>query len=99
MAGSFLTNDLVGILKTEEFADKAIYDGAFVFGIFDDEDTEAQMADGTIRIVPQCVFSGRSEDFAGVADGDTLTIDGAAYTIRTWMDDGTGMIELYMEKQ
>ena len=76
----------------------ALYKGALIIGIFDNEDAEAQMADGTIRIVPQCVFTGRSEDVFGIAEGDEIVIDNVVYSVRYWMDDGTGMIDVYMEK-
>lgn len=98
MPGNFLTTDLVKILKTEELASMAVYDGAIVIGVFDIEDVEAQMADGTIRIIPQCVFTGRSEDFPNIAEGEVVAIEGTDYTIRSWMDDGTGMIDIQMEK-
>lgn len=98
MPGQFLTSDLTKILKTEELASMALYDGALVVGVFDVEDTEAQMADGTIRIIPQCIFTGRSEDFPNIAEGETVVIDSVSYAIRSWMDDGTGMIDIHMEK-
>lgn len=96
MAGNFLTTDLASILNTNEFAVTATYGGVTIRGIFDDEDVEVPMGDGTTRIIPQCMFTGRSEDFSGIADGQTLTVSGTDYTIRTWMDDGTGVIEIFM---
>ena len=98
MPGNFLTNDLAKILKTEELASMALYKGALILGVFDVEDTEAQMADGTIRIVPQCIFTGRSEDLTGIAESDEIVIDNVTYAVRFWMDDGTGMIDVHMEK-
>lgn len=98
MPGNFLTKDLAKILKTEELASMALYKGALILGVFDVEDTEAQMADGTIRIVPQCIFTGRSEDLTGIAESDEIVIDNVTYAIRFWMDDGTGMIDVHMEK-
>lgn len=98
MPGNFLTTDLVKILKTEELASMALYKGALILGVFDVEDVEAQMADGTVRIVPQCVFTGRSEDVAGLVEGDEIVIDNVTYLVRFWMDDGTGMIDIHMEK-
>lgn len=98
MAGNFLTTDLASILNTDEFAVTATYGGKTVNGIFDDEDVEVPIGDGTTRIIPQCMFTGRSADFNGIADGQSLTLSGTAYTIRTWMDDGTGVIEIFMER-
>lgn len=98
MPGQFLISDLTKILKVEELASTAVYDGALVVGVFDIEDVEAQMSDGTIRILPQCVFTGRSEDFPSITEGETVVIDGLSYTIRSWLDDGTGMIDIHMEK-
>lgn len=98
MPGNFLTKDLAKILKTEELASMALYKGALILGVFDVEDTEAQMGDGTIRIVPQCIFTGRSEDLPGIAESDEIVIDNVTYAVRFWMDDGTGMIDVHMEK-
>jgi hypothetical protein len=98
MPGNFLTNDMSKILKTTAFAVTATYDGTVVTGIFDDEDTEVVMGDGTIRIAHQCQFSGRTEDFDGIAENDILVIAGVTYNIRAWMDDGTGSIDIEMEK-
>jgi hypothetical protein len=98
MPGNFLTNDLSKILKNKEFASMALYKGALILGVFDDEDVEAQMGDGTIRIVPQCIFTGRSEDLPGIAESDEIVIDNVTYAVRFWMDDGTGMIDVHMEK-
>lgn len=98
MPGNFLTSDLVKILKTEEFATTALYNGDMVVGVFDNEDAEAQMADGTVRIVPQCVFTAQSQYFPDIAEGETVVIDSVTYAIRFWMDDGTGMIDIHMEK-
>lgn len=99
MPGNFLTNDLSKILKTEELATMAVYDGLIIVGVFDDEDIEAQMADGTVRIIPQCIFTGRSEDFSAIVEGETMVINNAAFSIRSWIDDGTGMIDVHLEKQ
>jgi hypothetical protein len=76
----------------------ALYNGMLVVGVFDVEDTEAQMSDGTIRILPQCIFTGRSEDFPALAEGEIVVIEDVSYAIRSWMDDGTGMIDIHMEK-
>lgn len=99
MPGNFLTNDLTKILKTDELASLAIYGGAMVVGVFDDEDVEAQMADGTVRIIAQATFTARAEDFPDIAEGEVVVIDDIAYVIRSWMNDGTGMIDIQMEKQ
>ena len=98
MPGNFLTKDLAKILKTEELASTALYKGAVILGVFDNEDAEVQMADGTVRIVPQCIFTGRSEDVVGLAEDDQIVIDDVTYGVRYWMDDGTGMIDIHMEK-
>jgi len=99
MPGSFLTTDLTKILKTTEIASMATYDGTLVLGVFDDEDNEVQMGDGTIRVMRQCSFTGRAEDFPDIAEGQTVVIDAVTYVIHSWMDDGTGMIDIEMEKQ
>ncbi len=98
MLGNLLTDDLMKILKLEDFAVIVVYKGAMINAIFDNEDVEAQMADGTVRIIPQAVLTARSADFPAIAEGETVAIGSDDFTIRSWMDDGTGMIDIHLEK-
>jgi hypothetical protein len=98
MPGNFLTTDLDKILKVEELASMALYDSTLVLGVFDNEDIEVQMGDGTIRIINQCLFTAKSEDFPDIAEGEVIVISDVSYAIQSWSDDGTGMIEIQMEK-
>lgn len=67
-------------------------------GIFDDEDVEAQNGEGITVLVPQVTFTCASSKVPALADGDTFLIRGVEYTARFWMDDGTGVVEIHMER-
>lgn len=67
--------------------------------ILDDADIEIELDTGGTEIVRQSVLTGASADFLGVADGDVIVASGSTFKVRFWKDDGTGQIDLYLEKQ
>lgn len=100
MAGSFIRNDLAALFNPADFGVEqgaAVYDGESVMGIFDNGHVEVQAGEGPVAIVRECMFTGRSADFPSIAEGDVLTIDSVDYTIREWMDDGEGEIQIVLE--
>jgi hypothetical protein len=100
LAGAFLTSDLVALMSPSEFGENigaASYKGVPVVGIFDDDDVEVTMGEGPSMIQHQTVFTGRSADFIGIADGDAMVIRAVSYQVRHWMDDGVGVIEVHLE--
>lgn len=99
MPGAFIQDDMAALLNEAEFAVRAAYGGGIVSGIFDNGDVEVTSGEGVAKIVRECSFTGRSVDFPNIAEGETVTIGSASYTIRSWIDDGTGEIEIIMEPQ
>ena len=53
---------------------------------------------GVPMAVRQPRFLCRTADVASAADGDAITINSTAYTIRMADEDGTGMSQLILEK-
>lgn len=99
MPGSFLKDDLAVMFASSEFGEAdATYQGNVVMGIFDDEDVEIQMGEGVSEIVPQPVFTGRVDDFAGIARGHTMVVRGETFRIKNWKVDGVEMIEVFLER-
>ncbi len=98
MTGSFITDDLSAMLSVADFALSATWTegGKDIDGIFDDEDVEVDRGDGLRHIHRTAHF--RTQSSHGVSDGDTLTIESVAYTVAFQQDNGTGLVELYLEK-
>jgi len=97
MPGAFITGDMTALLAQSDFGVIATYGGSQVPGIFDNGHVEVQNGEGVTMIVRECSFTGRSADFPSIAEGDTLVISGLTYTVRTWVDDGAGEIEIIVE--
>jgi len=67
-------------------------------GIFDNEYFEAD-AGGTIGIaIQQPRFQCQTSNVSSAAEGDAITINSVAYTIRIVQDDGTGVTTLVLEQ-
>ena len=99
MVASFLTNDLVSIFSENVFAESVIWKGVTVPGcIYDDEDVEVGIGEGVAEIIPQPMLTARSTSFAGIADGDPIIVRGVTMTVKNWKDDGTGVIEIYLNR-
>jgi len=99
MPGQFITDDLSVLFASSEFGEAtATYEGSSVMGIFDDEDVEAQMGEGVAEIIPQPMFTGRTSDFSGIARDQTMVIQSETFRIKNWKQDGTGMIEVFLER-
>lgn len=89
------TETLTDYLDTAEFATSAVFSGsgATVSIIFDDEFHDPiGMADS------EPIARGRAEDFPGNVRGQTLTIGAVIYKITKIMPDGTGMVDLALQK-
>ena len=95
-----LTTDLAALFATSGFGEASgtvLFKGIAVTGaIFDNEDVEVAMPDGTTEIVHQAVLTGDSTQFPNIAETDPVTIRGTTYKVKFWMDDGTGVIEIYL---
>lgn len=98
MVASFIANDVAHVTDSSVFGESATWKGATVVGIFDDEDIEIQMGEGVAQIVPQAMFTGKTSDFPGIADGDAMVIRGVTFEVVNWKRDGTGQIELFLKR-
>lgn len=102
MPGSFLTDDLAALFRVDHFGeepDSVVWEGNPISGaIFDDEDVEVQLGEGHGEIVHRAIVTAASSEFPGIADGDSVVVRGVNYTVANWMDDGSGMIEIHLER-
>ena len=103
MPMSCLDTDLGTILASSDFGEASgtvTWRGLpIAVGVFDDEDVEVELGEGVREIVHQAKFPGRSADFPGISDGDQMVIRARTFTVKHWSDDGTGMIEIFLEAQ
>ena len=98
MPASFIANDVAHVTDSSVFGESATWRGNDVVGVFDDEDVEAQLGEGPVQIIPQPMFTGQTADFPGIADGDAMVIGGESFEVRNWKQDGTGQIEIFLER-
>ena len=99
MSASFLKDDLDGIFNAREFGvtGGCVWNGVRIENvIFDDEDVEVVMGEGVAEIIPQPTLTGKTSDFSGIRDGDSIQVSGETFTIKNWKKDGTGVIEIYL---
>jgi hypothetical protein len=68
-----------------------------VKGIFDNEFFEAAVGEVGVAI-QQPRFVCRSSDISTAVEGDALTVNSVAYTIRVVQPDGTGVTTLVLEE-
>lgn len=73
--------------------------GANFTAVFDNMYTAEDVGGHVAFAMTQPKLLCRTADINGMAEGDTLTIEGAGYYVRIIMPDGTGMTELMLEKQ
>lgn len=101
MAGSFIADDFETLFAASDFGvaeGSALYKGAAVSGIFDDEDVEVQTGEGEASIMPQTTFTTSTSQVPldGLAEGDPMVVDGTNYQVKNWKHDGTGELILYL---
>lgn len=102
MPANFLEDDINHILSGDVFGedDGCLWNGVQIEDvIFDDEHVEVETGQGITQIIPQPVITGRTSDFLGIADGDTINVRGETLTVRNWKADGTGMIEIFLSRE
>ena len=100
MPADFLKKDLDVILSPEVFGEDDVkWKGKAIDDIiFDDEDVEVQMGEGVAEIIQQPMLTGKTHDFIGIADDDKVTVNDEKFTIKNWKKDGTGVIEIFLER-
>lgn len=99
MPGAFITNDLKILFASSDFGEAAgdiTWKGRPISGIFDAADTEVTTGDGETVILAQPMITVASASVPGIAEGDVVVVRGTGYVVSHWMDDGTGLIEIYL---
>jgi hypothetical protein len=101
MVGSFITDDISSLLGTDDFSMSTTYtpvggSPTTVAGVFDDEDVEVDQNDSRF-IQRSAKFTCASASVTGLVKGDAFTINAVSYTVAFFKDDGTGVVEIYME--
>lgn len=103
MPMSCLETDLRTIFGSSDFGElsgSVTWKGQVIeSGIFDDEDVQIELGEGVGEIAHQASFTGASADFPGIADGDVVTVSGDNFTVKNWIDDGTGVITIMLERK
>ena len=67
--------------------------------IFDNE-TVPMDAGGTAQVhQEQPRFTCRTTDISSIASGQTLVVNSTTYKVVAWIDDGTGVTTIQLEKQ
>lgn len=93
-----LTDDLPGLLDTDEFAaEVTLTGGEKIAGIFDDEHHIIQEQDGQVSTTAPQVLC-RASDVSGVALAASVTIGGVAYKVIEKQPDGTGLTALILSR-
>lgn len=98
-----LDTDLDAIFASSDFgeADGTVtFKGSIIEGvIFDDEDIQIELGEGVGEIANRAALTGPSRLFPDIADGDPVTVGADSYLVKNWIDDGTGVMEVLLEKQ
>jgi L-asparaginase/Glu-tRNA(Gln) amidotransferase subunit D len=90
--------DISTIMDTDEFAVSVTYDGGTVSAIFDNETLPVE-GPGFVPIhQAQPRLTARTADFPSIAEDQALSIGSDNYKIKAWIDDGTGVMEIQLEK-
>ena len=95
--------DRAVFVDTDDFGVVATYTpsggvAATVNGIFDNDFIEVDAGGGVGVAMQQPRFHCRTADVSTAAEGDAITINSVAHTVRIVQDDGTGMTMLVLEK-
>lgn len=89
-----MTEDLSAFFDTDEFATSATWKGTeSVKVIFDNAYAEGLDVAGT---TPIC--TAKESDFSGAAEGQSLVIGAVTYSIVGVQPDGTGLVQLVLER-
>lgn len=96
-------NDLAVFFDPDDFGTAASYtpsggSASTVNGIFDNDIVEVDAGGGIPMAVRQPRFHCRTSDVSSAAEGDAITINTVAYTVRVADHDGTGTTILVLEK-
>lgn len=98
-----IEDDLTAIFSTNDFAEIARYTPSGqtarnVSVIFDRGDIAVDDDGFAGRLVKETKITGKSSDFTGVTEGDTIEIRGVTYYVGPIMDQITGVIEIHLSQ-
>lgn len=97
-----LLTDLTTVFSDDAFGEtlgSVRWRGVVITGaIFDDEDVDVSIGEGVGEIQHQAVLAAPAAQFPGIADGDPVIARGRSFRVKYWKDDGTGVIEIWLEE-
>jgi hypothetical protein len=91
-------DDLSNIFDVDEFATAVTYNGGTINGIFDNETVPIDAGGFAIVHQEQPRLTCRTVDLSSIAEGQAMVINSVNYTIQAWIDDGTGVTVIQLEK-
>jgi hypothetical protein len=101
MPAKFLQDDLDHVFAEEDFgvAGGCTWNGTPVANvIYDDMDVEVSLGERAAEIVKQPMLTGKTSDFVGIATNDSILVGTETFTVKNWVRDGTGTIEIYLNR-
>ena len=94
--------DLNAVFSSDDFGEikgTVFHNGVEIdFGHFDDMDRVIQMGEGDDFVMQEVKFTSKSSLFPKIAEGDDFVARGVKFKVAYWLNDGTGVIEIYMER-
>ncbi len=91
-------DDLSNIFDVDEFATAVTYSGGTINGIFDNETVPIEAGGFAVVHQEQPRLTCRTVDLPSIAEGQAMVINSVNYTIQAWIDDGTGVTVIQLEK-
>lgn len=88
-----INDDLTVYYDTDDFAIAATYNAAAVNGIFNHAYVEVEGVEGE-----RPVFECAEADVAGIAHGETFTVNATTYTVVGVQPDGTGVVLIILSE-
>lgn len=102
MPAKFIDADIDHVLSDRDFGETegtVIWQGVTIpNAIFDDEDVEIQVGEGTAEIIQQPMITAKTSYFPSIREGDTVSVDGETFRVKNYQRDGTGMILIYLDR-
>ena len=107
-------SDLSSILNTKEYATtispalltesgdrivRATLTGSPFSGIFDNATVPVDAGGNVVVHQEQPRLTCRTTDLSWLSEGSVMTIAGVGYKAQAWIEDGTGVTEVQLEKQ
>jgi hypothetical protein len=91
-------DDLSNIFDVDEFATAVTYNGGTINGIFDNETVPIDAGGFAVVHQEQPRLTCRTVDLSSISEGQAMVINSVNYTIQAWIDDGTGVTVIQLEK-